>query len=109
MPSDGTKNLIPTNKRSKDEVKRNSRKGGIKSGEVRRARKTLREELLVLLSTGDKQEKMSLALIEKALKGDVKAFEVIRDSIGEKQVEKVQIAEVSNETISEIEEMMKEE
>lgn len=34
-------NLIPTNKRTKEEVRRNSRKGGIKSGEVRREKKLL--------------------------------------------------------------------
>lgn len=53
-------------------------------------RKTLKEELLLLLSQNDTQEKMSLALIKKAINGDTKAFEVIRDSIGEKQVEKIQ-------------------
>ena len=53
-------------------------------------RKTLKEELLLLLSQGNTQEKISLALIEKALKGDTKAFEVLRDSIGEKPVDKVQ-------------------
>ena len=68
-----------------------TRKGGIKSGEVRRARKTLREELLLLLSEGDTQKRMSLAQLEKALQGDTKAFEVIRDSIGEKPTEKQEI------------------
>ena len=53
-------------------------------------RKTLKEELLLLLSQNDTQEKMSLALIKKAINGDTKAFEVIRDSIGEKHVEKIQ-------------------
>lgn len=53
-------------------------------------RKTLKEELLLLLSQGNTQEKISLALIQKALNGDTKAFEVIRDSIGERQVEKIQ-------------------
>lgn len=53
-------------------------------------RKTLAEELLALLSTGDTQKKMSLSLIEKALQGDTKAFEVIRDSIGEKPTDKVE-------------------
>lgn len=53
-------------------------------------RKTLKEELLLLLSQGNTQEKISLALIAKALNGDTKAFEVIRDSIGEKPVDKVQ-------------------
>lgn len=53
-------------------------------------RKTLAEELLALLSTGDTQKKMSLSLIQKALQGDTKAFEVIRDSIGEKPTDKVE-------------------
>ena len=62
-------------------------KGGKKTQEKNRARKTLREELLALLSNGGAQEKMSLALYEKACSGDTKAFEVIRDTIGEKPKE----------------------
>lgn len=55
---------------------------------ARRAKKTLKEELLFLLSEGDTQERLSLALIEKASNGDLKAFEVIRDTIGQKPVSK---------------------
>ena len=62
-------------------------KGSKKTQEKNRARKTLREELLALLSNGGAQEKMSLALYEKACSGDTKAFEVIRDTIGEKPKE----------------------
>lgn len=62
-------------------------KGGKKTQEKYRARKTLREELLALLSNGGAQERMSLALYEKACSGDTKAFEVIRDTIGEKPKE----------------------
>lgn len=77
----GKDNLkIPTS----EEARKNGKKGGIKSGEVRRARKTLKQELLLLLSSNDTQNKVSLALIKKALEGDTKAFEVIRDTIGEK-------------------------
>lgn len=65
-------------------------RAGKRSGEVRRARKTLREELLVLLSQGDTQERISLAQLEKALNGDTKAYEVIRDTIGEKPTDKVE-------------------
>ena len=75
-------------KLSSEEARKTGKKGGIKSVEVRRARKTLKEELLLLLSSGDTQERLSLALIEKAFKGDTKAFEVIRDTIGEKQADK---------------------
>ena len=85
-------NLIPIQKGqlSKEESKRRSSNGGKKSVEVRRARKTLKEELLLLLSKGDTQEKISLSILEKALGGDVRAFEVIRDTIGEKPVDKVE-------------------
>lgn len=84
------KNLKPV--RSKKEARERGRKGGIKSGEARAQRKSLREELLLLLSNGETQSKMSLALIDKAMSGDTKAFEVIRDTIGEKPVDKSAIA-----------------
>lgn len=73
-----------------DEQAKIARQGGIASGESRRQRKTLKEELLVLLAKGDTQEKISLALLQKAMNGDTKAFEVIRDSIGEKPVDRVE-------------------
>lgn len=76
-----------------DKAREIGRKGGIKSGETRRKRKTLREELLALLATGNNQNKMSLAIIEKALKGNTKAFEVIRDTIGEKPKEELDIGQ----------------
>jgi hypothetical protein len=63
-------------------------------------RKTLAEELLALLSVGETQKKMSLSLIEKAMQGDTKAFEVIRDSIGEKQTEKVESNGTQNVVIT---------
>lgn len=84
------KNLIPFNERTEDELKEIAKRGGIKSGEVRRARKTLKQELLALLSNDKMQEKISTALIEKASKGNTKAFEVIRDTIGEKPTEKLE-------------------
>lgn len=65
-------------------------RGGKASGEARRARKTLKEELLLLLSEGDTQKSVSVALLQKAMDGDVKAFEVVRDTIGEKPVDKVE-------------------
>lgn len=83
-----SENLKPMNKRTKSEQREIAKKAGIKSGEVRRARKTLKEELLLLLENGDTQNKISFALIKKATKGDIKAFEVIRDTIGEKPADK---------------------
>lgn len=97
------KNLIPHNKRSKSEARENGRKGGIASGESRRKRKSLREQLEILLENGNTQESIAVALVEKAMSGDVRAFEVLRDTIGEKPVDKVVTAEVDPAVIAELE------
>ena len=84
----GKDNLRPVS--SKEEARERGRKGGLASGEARRKRKTLKEELLLMLSEGETQQSVTLALIEKAMSGDTKAFEVIRDTIGEKPADKVE-------------------
>lgn len=94
-----SENLKPNSVRTPSERRENAKKAGIKSGEVRRARKTLKEELLLLLESGNTQNKISLALIKKALKGDIKAFEVIRDTIGEKPVDKQLTVEGTKEDL----------
>ncbi len=75
---------------SPNEARENGRKGGIISGQIRKERKALKEQLLMMLESGDIQENICLALVDKAQSGDIKAFEVIRDTIGEKPVEKTQ-------------------
>ena len=86
------KNLKPQNTRTKSERRRIAALGGKKSGEARREKKKLREILEMLLERpeGDctTAEAISVALINKALSGDVKAYETVRDTIGEKPVEK---------------------
>lgn len=82
-------NLIPMSKRTPRERREIARKGAMASNKVQAQRKTLKEELLLLLAEGNTQNKLSLALIEKAISGDTKAYEVIRDTIGEKQTEKI--------------------
>ncbi len=114
MPRNGTKNLKPMNTLTVEEQKKIARAGGKRSGEVRRARKTLREELLAILSDGDTQKKISVALVKEATDGNnagsvTKAFEVIRDTIGEKPVDKVMIAEVDQNIIDEVEAMINDE
>lgn len=93
-PIKGQENLIPFSERTEEEQRKIAQAGGIASGKARRERKTLREELLALLSDGDTQQRVSLALINEALNGNnagsVKgAFETIRDTIGEKAAEKL--------------------
>lgn len=125
MPRNGTKNLKPNTRenRTKEEQKKIATKGGIASGKARREKKTLRQCLEILLERTLKDKKgiemsgaeaVSLKVFEKALKGDIRAFEVLRDTAGQKPVEKVQmktdinIAE-SAERLSNIFEQIKEE
>lgn len=78
------------------------KKGGRKAGINIRQRKSLRDELIAVLTdmeipqkdTGKKvpvQEALSISLIKSALSGNVRAFEIIRDTIGEKPVENLAI------------------
>lgn len=82
------KNLIPLNERTKSKQREIASKGGKASVEAKRKRKTLKEELLLLLDDGNTREAVSAALIRSAKKGSVKAFEVLRDTIGERPVER---------------------
>lgn len=86
-------NLIPQSKRTKNEQREIARKGGKASGEARRKRKTLKEELLALLETKDYNEKISLAMIKEALNGNVKAFIAVRDTIEENPKDKVEVSQ----------------
>ncbi len=95
-------NLRPKTTLSTEEAKKLGAAGGKKSGEARRARKKLKEELEILLemqAKGDKtyQEQIVLALVKRAQKGDTKAFEVIRDTIGEKPVDKQEVKTVDTD------------
>lgn len=66
-----------------DEAREKGKKGGIKSGESRRERKKFKEALIDILSEGDTQDKILVALVKQAQRGNIKAFEVLRDTIGE--------------------------
>jgi len=85
------KNLKPV--RTKKEARERGRNGGKKSGEVRRARKTLKEELLALLETEEYNKKISLAMIHEAEMGNVKAFLAVRDTIEENPKDKVEVTQ----------------
>lgn len=86
----GLANLKPI--KSVSEAKEKGRKGGIKSGEVRRAKRTMREMLDYLLAkekinakgeTSTTLEEMSIALCDKAISGSEKAYELIAKITGE--------------------------
>ena len=91
------------------------KKGAEKSAESRRNRKLWKEALEILLEkmmedeNGEEvtgSEAISASLFNKALAGDTKAFEIIRDTIGQKPVEKVLIADVDSSVVAEVEAMV---
>ena len=96
------------------EAVENGRKGGVASGVERRRRKTFKEALLLALQTGDTQDSIIASLINEAINGNnagsVKAaFETIRDTIGEKPIDKLMVAEVDQSVVSEVEAAVMEE
>lgn len=106
-------NLRPMNERTKSEQRAIATAGGKASGESRRKRKTLKEELLLMLEDEDVQKSVTTALINQAQKGNVKAYEMIRDTIEEKPVERVEtkqtIVDMSKFTTEEIKAMLDDE
>lgn len=104
-------NLIPNSERTPQERKENTRKAGIASGEARRRKRDIRIALEMLLEKDftDKQgnvrtgaELMALKQFEKAIKGDTKAFEVVRDTAGQKPIEKVSVENEATEKFAEV-------
>lgn len=103
-------NLIPfDSNQSREQAKKNGRKGGIKSGQVKRERKTMKEMLNYLLSQditdkkGNKKntlEAVMVAQIREALKGNTKAIQFIRDTIGEMPIAKQEITGKNGEPLS---------
>jgi hypothetical protein len=117
-------NLVPfTSEQSHEEAVKNGRKGGIASGEARRNRKMLRDCLDYLLEKVDNTaldeqgnpmsgaEQLAYNLFFKALTEtdtakSAKAFEVLRDTAGQRPVEKVVISEIDTDVIDEVERMV---
>lgn len=87
--------------------------GGKASGEARRRKKQLREILDELMerkagkdSDGNEittAEAMAIQAVKAAMNGDWKAWELVRDTAGQKPVDKVVIAEVEQSVIDEVE------
>ena len=84
-------NLKPfTSDQSREEAKKNGRKGGIRSGEVKRENKLIKERILERMGESD-WDTMIDNLIERASK-DTKSFEVLRDTIGQKPTEQIELS-----------------
>lgn len=117
--------LIPFNELSEDEHKKIARKGGKKSGQVRKQKRMMKDTLQMLLdltlkdgeatspekikSLADIQnanltvdQAILFAQIKKAVKGDTQSAVFIRDTSGNKLAEEVKVGEI-DDTIKEIE------
>lgn len=82
--------------RTKSEASERGRKGGIASGESRRLKKSIRDRLIMLLEAkGDdgitNADAIAMAITEKAKRGDVQAFATLRDTVGEKPVDRANV------------------
>ncbi len=106
------KNLKPFGTLTESEQREISQKGGEASGEARRAKKSLREAMQVLMEadltgkdgkTMTGTEAMAAKAFQAALKGDWKAWELVRDTAGQKPVDKVMVADVEPSVIAEVE------
>lgn len=107
-------NLKPRTTLSKEEAKEMGKKGGIASGEARKNKRLMKEQLSMLLSLEVKNEKIKeqlkvlgipeddmnnqmallVAMLNKATKGDIQAANFIRDTSGQKPVEIQEVREV---------------
>lgn len=108
-------NLVPQSERTKEEQREIARMGGIASGKARREKKMFRETLESLLTMPMKsgegmciddiqnfaaikgqnisvQEAILIAQVQKAMKGDTRAAEYVRDSIGEKPTDNMNMS-----------------
>lgn len=112
-----------------EERKANGRLGGIASGKARKKKKTMRaiyeslagqkvngETVQKLQGTLQKvkkdltvEESIVLAQVLMAQAGDTRAAEFLRDTAGEKPVDKVQIAEVDPAVADEVESLINDE
>jgi hypothetical protein len=115
-------NLIPANQRSKSEARKNGSKGGVASGIARRKKANLKKAFETILQAEvaspnvkkqleelgfDSTNEMALAMVmmQKAMKGNVRAFEQIskltttdvKDSLDKKeQKERIKTLQLKN-------------
>lgn len=110
----GKNNLIKAEDLTKEELTERARKGGVASGKARREKKAFKETIETLLSMSTQegnavsieeiqsfaslsgqnisvQEAIAIAQVQKAMQGDTKAAEYVRDSIGQKPSDKLHV------------------
>lgn len=118
-------NLLKAEELTSEQLRDRATKGGIASGKARRERKAMKDTLAALLSmplkdgkTADVEEiknlgslkgknitvqdAIMLAQIQKAIKGDTKAAEYVRDTSGNKLKEAIEMSGSINNPFAEL-------
>lgn len=119
--------LIPMNERTKEEQKKIARKGGINSGKARRKKKAMKDIIATLgkedappqviakliqlgmLEQGEicsMDEALILAQYGKALTGNTRAAQFVRDTAGQKPKDEIEISDITREQ-SKLDEILK--
>ena len=111
----GASNLIPSTEGGHQLTREEQKAGGRASVIARRKKKDFREACLALLETEMTDNEGNLvtgydavvsSLFMQAKAGNVKAFEALRDTAGQKPVEKLVVADVDPSVINEVESMV---
>lgn len=127
-------NLIPNSERTPEELREIARKGGIASGEARRRKRDMKKTLEMLATLPfnikdkngnsikaqlqamgineediDYEMAMNYSIFLTAIKGgknQVSAATFIRDTLGDKPIDKVELTKDTDETIKEVEDYL---
>ena len=103
--------------KDKEKEKEIHAKGGKASGKAKRERKAMREQLEMILKLPIENEKLksqieklgvntdeidnqmalTISIFQEAMRGNTRAYEIIRDTIGEKPIDKQEIKEITTE------------
>ena len=98
MGANGVENLIPFSERTKEEARESGRRGGIASGEARRAKRDMRERMKLMLEEKPKgkdytyadrltESMLTIAANPKNGAAAVRAYETILHIIGQDEPE----------------------
>lgn len=117
----GDENLVPMQNRTTAEQRKIQRAGGIASGVARRRKRDMQQALNAILDMPLKKGKLQqirnlsevkgknitaeqailLAMVNKAMKGDVKAATFVRDTAGCKPTDHVEVNEITTAVLTE--------
>lgn len=104
-----------TSDQNREEAAKNGRKGGKASGEARRRRKAFAEAFDALLQreftdrSGNQLqgvEAMAAKVFQKAMDGDIKAVQFVRDTVGEMPAQRVEVDTIDPQARAEMNELL---